>query len=75
MVHITAKLAVVYCGDKELTGIRKGPSYPVIGYKVEKRKTQQTGEEFDSYSWIVVNDNARISILFPSVCNHIIVSP
>lgn len=74
MIHITSKLHAIYTGEKPLGGIKAGVSYPVIGYRVEKKTNSETKEEFDSISWLVLSETGKVVYFFPQSCEtHICV--
>jgi hypothetical protein len=68
MVHITARLAAQYVGDKGIENVLPDKCYPVIGYRVEKRKTNDGGREFDSIDWLCLNEVNRPIWLYASNC-------
>jgi len=65
VIHITSKLHAIYTGEKPLNGIKTGASYPVIGYRVEKKSNKETKEDFDSVAWLVLSETGKLVYLFP----------
>jgi hypothetical protein len=68
MIHVTSKLHAIYTGEKPLNGIKAGASYPVIGYRVEKKQNSETKEDFDSLAWLVLSETGKPVWLFPQSC-------